>query len=79
SRNTVELAYHQLIAEGYIQSRPRSGLFVIQLEHEKLPAPSPVRSKSFQLSKHDRPVVQYDFRYGDVAVSHFPVSTWRKL
>ncbi|MCG7408771.1 PLP-dependent aminotransferase family protein [Paenibacillus sp. ACRRX] len=79
SRNTVELAYHQLIAEGYVQSRPRSGLFVIQLEHEKLPAPSPVRSKSFELSKHDRPVVQYDFRYGDVDVSHFPVSTWRKL
>ncbi len=28
SRNTVNLAYQELIAEGFVESRPRSGLFV---------------------------------------------------
>ena len=28
SRNTVDLAYGQLTAEGYIESRPRSGYYV---------------------------------------------------
>nr|WP_028547128.1 PLP-dependent aminotransferase family protein [Paenibacillus taiwanensis] len=79
SRNTVEQAYHQLIAEGYVQSRPRSGLFVIALELEKIPAPSTVRQTSFEPSKQVKPLVQYDFRYGNVDASHFPVSIWRKL
>src|SRR5579862_7344810 len=28
SRNTVTLAYERLLGEGYLESRPRSGLFV---------------------------------------------------
>ncbi|HEY2494210.1 MAG TPA: PLP-dependent aminotransferase family protein, partial [Paenibacillus sp.] len=79
SRNTVELAYHQLIAEGYVQSKPRSGLYVIELELEKLPAPYSRRRKPFEASKQDSAAVQYDFRYGDVDVAHFPLATWRKL
>ncbi|WP_041613353.1 GntR family transcriptional regulator [Paenibacillus sp. JDR-2] len=31
SKNTVESAYQQLLAEGYIQSRLRSGLYVMLL------------------------------------------------
>ena len=34
SKNTVESAYSQLFAEGYIQSRPQSGYFVSDdIEH----------------------------------------------
>ncbi|MFD2114766.1 PLP-dependent aminotransferase family protein [Paenibacillus yanchengensis] len=79
SRNTVELAYHQLIAEGYVQSRPRSGIFVIELELEKLPAPFSESRKPLEISKQDSTKVPYDFRYGDVDVEHFPLTTWRKL
>ena len=32
SKNTVEIVYQQLLAEGYIQSRLRSGLFVLPME-----------------------------------------------
>jgi DNA-binding transcriptional MocR family regulator len=34
SKTTVENAYHQLLAEGYIESRERSGFFVVELEGE---------------------------------------------
>lgn len=32
SRNTVDFAYGQLEAEGYIESRPRSGFYVCEVE-----------------------------------------------
>ncbi|ASA24904.1 PLP-dependent aminotransferase family protein [Paenibacillus donghaensis] len=79
SRNTIELAYQQLIAEGYVESKPRSGIFVIELKLEKLPVPYSGSKKPIEIVKQDRTVVQYDFRYGDVDVEHFPLTTWRKL
>ncbi|MEH6943319.1 PLP-dependent aminotransferase family protein [Bacillus sp. JJ722] len=79
SRNTVESAYQKLIAEGYVRSKSRSGLYVIELELEKLPAPYSRRRKPFEARQKDIAPVQYDFRYGDVDVAHFPLATWRKL
>ncbi|MGG3889879.1 PLP-dependent aminotransferase family protein [Metabacillus fastidiosus] len=79
SRNTVESAYHKLIDEGYVQSRPRSGLYVVELELDKLPTSYLSRRRPFETSKQDITAVQYDFRYGDVDVAHFPLATWRKL
>ena len=35
SKNTIQTAYNQLYAEGYIESRPKSGYFVC--ECEKMP------------------------------------------
>lgn len=32
SRNTVDAAYQQLLAEGYVVSKEREGLFVVDLE-----------------------------------------------
>ncbi|MEN8699799.1 winged helix-turn-helix domain-containing protein [Bacillus infantis] len=32
SKNTVEEAYHQLIAEGYAESRPKSGIVVNKID-----------------------------------------------
>ncbi|WP_166244135.1 PLP-dependent aminotransferase family protein [Paenibacillus turpanensis] len=43
SRNTVEGAYQQLIAEGYVESKPRSGLRVLALE-APLAAAEPTRA-----------------------------------
>lgn len=37
SRVTVETAYAQLLAEGYLTSRPRAGYFVEQLTPQELP------------------------------------------
>jgi len=79
SRNTVESAYHKLIDEGYVQSRPRSGLYVIELELDKLPTSLSSRKKPIEVIKKEIATIQYDFKYGDVDVEHFPLATWRKL
>lgn len=79
SRNTVELAYHQLIAEGYVQNKPRSGMFVIALQLEKLPTLPTRPVLSLEKRKEGQAPLRYDFRYGDVDAAHFPLSTWRKL
>lgn len=80
SRNTVELAYQQLIAEGYVESKPRSGLFVIALQLDRLPLQQqPRKEKILQWHEHKSGQVKFDFRYGDVDAAHFPLATWRKL
>ena len=69
SRVTVETAYAQLLAEGYLTSRPRAGYFVEQLTPQELPPrvsepeaqppePEPAQSRSAQL---------------------FPFSVWARL
>ena len=74
SQTTIEFAYNQLIAEGYIASRPRVGFFVEavdelpfaeQLTHEiKAPA-----TKSYT----------YDFSPANIDVDSFPFDAWRKI
>ena len=78
SQTTVELAYAQLVAEGYITSKPRVGYFVeeideLPLHHLKISAiPIPHTEKT--LPK------QYaiDFSSAKIDEDAFPFSTWRK-
>jgi len=79
SRNTVDLAYQQLLAEGYVLSRPRSGLYVMDLQLDSLPSSHHVREQVSEDHALAHPTIQYDFRYGDVDAEHFPLATWRKL
>lgn len=74
SRNTVNKAYHQLEAEGYIQPRAGSG-FTIN--------PIPVEMAHAQIPKRSEPVPQpvcfrYDFDYGNIDNQAFPYKQWRK-
>lgn len=34
SRNTVLMAYDQLVAEGYVETKPRKGYYVTELERQ---------------------------------------------
>ncbi|MEC1797469.1 PLP-dependent aminotransferase family protein, partial [Bacillus mojavensis] len=76
SQTTVERAYEQLAAEGYIVSKPRSGWFAdyndSDFVHSKMLSTSPVRQKA---QKNEQWI---DFHYGNVDSSHFPFSAWRK-
>ncbi|MGG1252550.1 PLP-dependent aminotransferase family protein [Brevibacillus agri] len=45
SKTTVECAYHQLLAEGYIESRERSGFYVVDMEWDG-PLPEHAGKKS---------------------------------
>ncbi|MDZ5472764.1 PLP-dependent aminotransferase family protein [Bacillus sp. 31A1R] len=76
SKNTVETAYQQLLAEGYIESMPKSGMRVVQLE-EDFP-----KSQSFSIfpkvKTEPTKKVLYDFQYGDIELDSFPLRIWKK-
>ncbi|MFS0918889.1 PLP-dependent aminotransferase family protein [Brevibacillus sp. 179-C 1.1 NHS] len=80
STTPVEMAYQQLLAEGFIQSRPRSGYYV-----EKLPDPE-VKSGAYASEQTiQRPVLRderaydYDFHLSHNDFSLFPTMIWRRL
>ncbi|UVI28700.1 MocR-like pyridoxine biosynthesis transcription factor PdxR [Paenibacillus spongiae] len=86
SRTPVALAYEQLLAEGYVNSRPRSGLFAAELDAALSPAinktsesspvlPSPARAYHALAGEG----TAYDFGYGTVDLDRFPYAKWRRL
>lgn len=74
SQTTVELAYGQLLAEGYISAKPRVGFFVEDLESIPLVETPPTAP----LATPPPVKWQYSFHPGKVDSEHFPFTTWRK-
>ena len=73
---TVEGAYDQLLAEGYLRSEPRRGFFVQAgaqepQSAEAIPTPAPQETA--------RPAFRWDFSTSGVDTALFPFSTWAKL
>ncbi|MCC8075587.1 MAG: PLP-dependent aminotransferase family protein [Clostridiales bacterium] len=73
---TVETAYSQLVAEGYLRSEDRRGFFVQQAasrpeQAQPLSQPLP--------SSPAKPSCPYDFATNAVDAEFFPFSTWAKL
>ena len=71
---TVQTAYEQLLAEGYIKSRERSGYFVENVNADfygrrEIPAEPPESEKKYKI----------DFVKGNAATRLFPFSVWAKL
>lgn len=78
SQITVETAYGQLLAEGYIVSEPRRGYFV----QKQLAAPAQAQaSKAAAPHPHTAPAddCKYDFRTNIVDTGCFPFATWARL
>ncbi len=77
SQITVQNAYAQLVAEGYIYAVPKSGYFVEQiepLENETTAKETPVPvTRSY--AKH----YEYDMGTNAVDTNSFPFSTWAKI
>ena len=76
SKNTIEAAYEQLLAEGYIESISRKGYFVCKFEQmmdvegsETEVGEIPVREGNYTC----------DFTQTGVDTNTFPVTTYRKL
>lgn len=76
SVNTIDGAYGQLQSEGFVESRPRSGYYVLGIESVQ------------NLSLPQRPVVPVasetrdsaiDFHPGGVAREKFPFSVWQRM
>ena len=71
---TVEAAYQQLEAEGYVYARPKRGFFVCPVERFPAPAVQPALSKD-----PPPPVWQLDLSRNQADVSLFPASIWARL
>lgn len=93
SRNTIEAAYAQLLAEGYVRSRSGSGYIVEDLDFSSI-APSGknmTEMHDFIATIHsgatrfdDEPFnatspFEFDFTYGNRPKNSFPASIWKNL
>ncbi len=81
---TVENAYAQLLAEGYVYTRARKGFFVSAIERpdkgKSLPSKSPKESRESQeIAQAKKPNVYADFSSTQIETSTFPFSTWAKI
>lgn len=78
SRSTVDTAYQQLVAEGYIEAKEKRGFFVNSITHtssfhfsdEETPSPSIISSTKEYL---------YDFNPDGIDLEHFPYSVWKSI
>ncbi|MGJ7913360.1 PLP-dependent aminotransferase family protein [Neobacillus sp. LXY-1] len=75
SQTTIEIAYSQLIAEGYVASKPRIGFFVEEID--ELPF---IEKEMLHLpvAKAENKLYQFDFLPGKIDTDSFPFSLWRK-
>lgn len=77
SRSTIELAYEQLISEGYVETIPWKGYYVSELlgmyhiETEE-------NHKSIE-NQEIKTKYRYDFSPNGTMLEHFPYATWRKI
>ncbi|TCJ96216.1 GntR family transcriptional regulator [Volucribacter psittacicida] len=75
SQNTVESAYAQLLAEGYIESQPRRGFFVCFQSELQLARQSPRKKATVFQPKNN---YLYDLNPNAIDTEHFPFATWQK-
>ena len=73
--NTVDAAYQQLIAEGYVTSRLRQGYYAAELDY-LFPVNRLEEDEADQKRKPEPCMI--DFHHGRVDIEAFPHSIWKK-
>lgn len=77
--NTVDTAYQMLVAEGYLEARPKSGFFVLEYT-DALPQPSlPAAEKVVEAAVEKAPPPRFDLSTGAVDTALFPFRTWGRI
>ncbi|UZM99805.1 GntR family transcriptional regulator [Lysinibacillus sp. MHQ-1] len=76
SVHTVKEAYEQLLAEGYVYSKERSGYFIAPFEFDWVQDEQQHEVPLRTIISND---IQYDFHNGHVDNEAFPYSLWHKL
>ncbi len=81
SRSTVDMAYGQLLSEGYIEARPYKGYFVCPMEGlfdlETANVPGMAADKSGR--QKEGATVLCDFSPTKIDMSSFPFGIWKKI
>ncbi|HHT96429.1 MAG TPA: PLP-dependent aminotransferase family protein [Clostridiales bacterium] len=76
SQNTVQAAYNQLVSEGYLVSKQRSGYYVCKLDGIL----NISNKKNTKInSNSDKSKYKYHFSYHGVDLENFPFITWRRI
>ena len=77
--NTVDTAYQMLVAEGYLETRPKSGFYVLEytdmLPQTKQSEAPPPSAAPVQIP----PPVRFDLSTGAVDTALFPFRTWGRI
>ncbi|MEF9917660.1 MAG: PLP-dependent aminotransferase family protein [Eubacterium sp.] len=79
SLNTVATAYEQLVAEGYIVARPKSGYYVAELDDVLPEKVIPPTEHSSALKTEPLEAYRFDFKTNTVDATFFPFPTWAKI
>ncbi|HBM47716.1 MAG TPA: PLP-dependent aminotransferase family protein [Lachnoclostridium sp.] len=77
SRSTTQMAYDQLLAEGYMEARPCRGYFVSHLE--ELVETGPSGTEEMQTAAEPDAGWRVDFSPRGIDLDSFPYHVWRKL
>ena len=77
SRSTVDLAYEQLLSEGYLEAVERKGFFV-QTSEDMLRLPIPKRKEKSSGETKEKSYL-YDFSPNGLDKASFPFETWKKI
>lgn len=79
SRNTVEVAYQQLVSEGYIYSKPKSGYYVENIEISLMPVVKKTEQKEPKPYEMPRKNFIYNLQYGKLLNDNQLFTKWQKL
>lgn len=79
SRSTVDTAYAQLVAEGYVDAKEKRGYFVNSITHtQRFTVSEYTGTVSVDKKNTDTPAL-YDFNPDAIDTGHFPYSVWKSL
>ena len=78
SRSTTQMAYEQLVSEGYIEPVPCKGYFVTGIE-ELVEVPQETKEEFLKDSGETEAAYQVDFSPRGIDLNHFPYNAWRKV
>lgn len=79
SRTTVDMAYGQLVAEGYLVAKPKSGYFVADVRELYNTGMADKPAEAELLPREKKPEWRYDFSPTAIDMSQFPYATWKKI
>ena len=77
SRSTVDLAYEQLVSEGYLESVPCKGYFVCEIEG--LYRLDEKKEETKEDDTAEQMPFRYDFAVTGTAPGGFPQNSWKKI
>ncbi|MGE7884094.1 PLP-dependent aminotransferase family protein [Bacillus sp. NPDC094077] len=76
SRITVESAYQQLLAEGYVESKPKRGIFVADVDIDVIPNKKLIVAREANNLLNEQ--YEYDCSQGLIDQTAFPITNWKR-